>query len=68
MKRKTPKPTFSVALSQETGCSVMVRGNGEKMTVMGSLDREASLKFAEDVSHWMPDAAREVPQRPAYPH
>lgn len=76
MTKKAKKPQFSVAMSQDTGCIVMVRSNGAKVTVIGSLTREDSLTFADSVIDWaFPDspsneAATEgdVTQRPAYPH
>lgn len=70
--------TFSIALSQETGCIVMTRSNGKKVTVIGSLTRDASLDFAAAVINWgTPDAPAEnvirievadALKRPSYPH
>lgn len=50
--KKAKKPQFSVAMSQDTGCIVMVRSNGAKVTVIGSLTRDDSLKFADSVIDW----------------
>ena len=64
--RKQPASAFSVAMSADTGCIVMVRTNGKKATVIGSLTREQSLKFSRDLIDWSPPK----PERalPAYPH
>jgi hypothetical protein len=52
------KPAYSVAMSQETGCIVMVKTEGRKVSVIGSLDRAMSMKFADGVLQWMPEALR----------
>jgi hypothetical protein len=73
--KRVTKSVFSVAMSQETGCIVMVRTNGHQVTVIGSLKREESLGFADSVIDW--EAAPEPEKlsadeqqsvRPAYPH
>jgi hypothetical protein len=56
---------YSVAMSKDTGCIVMVRTNGQQATVMGSLDRETSLKFCKELLEWMPEAIRMAPDEPA---
>jgi hypothetical protein len=69
MTKKVKKPQFSVAMSKDTGCVVMVRTNGTKATVIGALTREDSLKFADGLLDWVPEAAlAETAPRPAYPH
>jgi tartrate dehydratase alpha subunit/fumarate hydratase class I-like protein len=67
------KSAFSVAMSQDTGCIVMVRTNGQKATIIGSLTKGDSDAFARGVLEWTPPAARVEPekageQRPVYPH
>ncbi len=57
-KTEFTKPEYSVAMSQDTGCIVMVEKRGDKVKVMGSLTHEDSLKFANDVLKWMPEALR----------
>lgn len=48
----TGRPEFSVAMSQDTGCIVMVRKLGAKVNVMGSLTREQSVEFAKSLIDW----------------
>lgn len=64
--KKAKKPAYSIAMSKDTGCIVMVRTNGTKATVIGSLTREDSLRFADGLIDWVPEAAQ--PARAAYPH
>jgi hypothetical protein len=59
-----PKAAFSVAMSLETGCIVMVRARGDKQEIMGSLTREDSLKFAQGLLDWIPEAAQAPEPRP----
>lgn len=72
--KRATKSTFSVAMSQETGCIVMVRTNGHQVTVIGSVTRDDSLKFAQSMIDWVkgstPEKLAESEQsvRPAYPH
>ena len=71
--KRVTKSVFSVAMSQDTGCIVMVRTNGHQVTVIGSLTRDESLKFADSVIDWesaVPEASPEEQQsvRQAYPH
>lgn len=58
------EPAYSVAMSQDTGCIVMVKTQGRKVTVIGSLTHEASIKFAHGVLQWMPEALRAHPEPP----
>jgi len=52
-KTQFPNPAaYSVAMSTETGCIVMVRDSGKERTVVGSLTREDSVKFAEELLSW----------------
>lgn len=67
--KKPKKPLYSVAMSKDTGCIVMVRTNGTKATVIGALTREDSLNFAGGVLDWVLESGEaESIQRPAYPH
>lgn len=52
MTKKAKVPMYSVAMSKDTGCIVMVKTNGTKATVMGSLDREQSLDFVKGILEW----------------
>jgi hypothetical protein len=54
------KPAYSVAMSQDTGCIVMVKTTGRKVEVMGSLTHEDSLKFAQGILDWIPEAVRGI--------
>ena len=58
----TGRPSYSVAMSQDTGCIVMVKTNGKDVTVMGSLTRDMSLKFADSIQQWMPEALKREPE------
>jgi hypothetical protein len=69
MTRKTVKPTFSIAMSMETGCIVMTRTNGQKVTVIGSVPREQSCAFANELLEWMPEGAPVAePDKPRLPY
>lgn len=65
---------FSVAMSQETGCIVMVRSNGKKVTVIGSLTKEQTEGLCKSCTEWKADAeppqspVTELPSRRLYPH
>jgi hypothetical protein len=52
---------YSVAMSKDTGCIVMVRTNGQSVTVMGALDRAQSVKFADGLLQWMPEGLKGEP-------
>lgn len=52
---KDPASAYSVAMSRDTGCIVMIKTHGAKVTVMGSLDRASSVKFADELLQWMPE-------------
>lgn len=71
-KKRVTKSTFSVALSIETGCIVMVRTNGQQVTVVGSLTREQSLGLADSIVDWKIAAEvagqATIAPRPQYPH
>ena len=60
----TGRPAYSVAMSQEDGCIVMVKTNGKQVTIMGSLTRDMSLKFADSIQQWMPEALKRGSERP----
>jgi hypothetical protein len=71
--KRAQKSVFSVAMSQDTGCIVMVRTNGKQATVIGSLSREQSVAFADSVVDWVwqapePPAEEQQSVRAAYPH
>lgn len=59
MTKKSAKPAYSVAMSKDTGAIVMVRTNGQKVTVMGSLSREDSLAFVKGILDWSQEVIRE---------
>lgn len=61
------KPQFSVAMSKDTGCIVMVRTNGKQVSVVGSLTREDSLNFVKDILEWS-EATIKADTRLAYAH
>jgi hypothetical protein len=65
MKQK--KPDYSVAMSKETGCIVMVRTNGKQVSVVGSLTREDSLQFVKSIMEWS-DETIKADTRLAYAH
>jgi len=52
MKRTFDQPAFSIAMSEQTGCLVMVRTTGEKVKVIGSLTREQSQMLADRIRAW----------------
>ena len=64
---KTKKPEYSVAMSKDTGCIVMVRTNGKAVTVVGSLTREDSLSFVKDIMEWS-DATIRAESRLSFNH
>jgi len=39
-----------------------VKTNGKDVTVMGSLTRDMSLKFADSIQQWMPEALKREPE------
>ena len=46
------KVTYSIAMSKEDGCIVMVRTRGKQVEVMGSMTREQSLDFVKGIMAW----------------
>jgi hypothetical protein len=54
----TGRASYSVAMSKDTGCIVMVKTQGSQTSVMGSLDRDMSMKFADELLRWMPEALK----------
>ena len=46
------KVTYSVAMSKDTGCIVMVRTRGKAVEVMGSMTREDSVDFVKGILTW----------------
>ncbi len=67
MTRRSSKPAYSVAMSKDTGCIVMVRTNGRNVTVMGSLTREDSLNFVKGILEWS-EATIKAESRIAFNH
>lgn len=65
--KRVTKSTFSVAMSKDTGCIVMIRTNGVQVTVVGSLTREDSLNFVKDIMTWSEATIKEE-SRIAYNH
>ena len=61
------KVTYSVAMSKDTGCIVMVRTRGKAVEVMGSLDRQQSLDFVKGIMEWADKTIAEE-SRIAYNH
>ena len=59
-----------MAMSQETGCMVMVKTLGVKISVIGSLDKKMSEHLARAIMAWKPESKPNVLQFPkkAYPH
>ncbi len=69
MKRfTTANAAFSVALSDDTGCIVIVEMRGKVPRVMGSLTHEQSVTFADAVMRWMPRALRREEKAQDAPH
>jgi hypothetical protein len=69
-KTQFGKPEFSVAMSLETGCIVMVKMINDKQSVCGSLTRDDSLKFAQGILDWRAETvldAQVVPVEPEKP-
>ena len=66
-KSQFDKPEFSVAMSLETGCVVMVRSLRSKQEVCGSLSREDSMKFALGILDWAPENVQAEPPKPESP-
>ncbi len=58
------EPEFSVAVSDETGCIVMVKTHGKDVMVIGSLTRDQTLHMMDTVQSWMPRALRPDHERP----
>lgn len=53
------KVTYSIAMSKETGCIVMVRTRGKQVEVMGSMTREQSLDFVAGIMEWTKEVIKE---------
>lgn len=54
-KTQFAKPEYSVAMSVETGCIVMVKKGPRGAEVIGSLSREDSLRFCQGLIEWIPE-------------
>ena len=52
MKRTLEKPIFTMAMSERTGCLVMVRTTGDEVKVIGSLPRAESQMLADRIRNW----------------
>ena len=46
------KVVYSIAMSKEDGCLVMVRTRGKQVEIVGSVTREQSEVIAEGVLDW----------------
>jgi hypothetical protein len=66
--KKPKESTYSVAMSKETGAIVMLRTNGKKVSVIGSMSREDSLGFVEGIMKWSASTIREEGPRIMLPH
>ena len=55
-KTHFPAPEYSVAMSLDTGCIVMIKTVNGKQQIMGSLTRDDSLKFAQGLFDWHLDS------------
>lgn len=53
------KVTYSVAMSKDTGCIVMVRTRGKLIEVMGSMTREQSIEFVAGIMDWTREVIQE---------
>ncbi len=67
MTRRSTKPAYSVAMSKDTGCIVMIKTHGTSVSVMGSLTREDSLNFVKDILDWS-DSTIKAQSRIAFQH
>jgi hypothetical protein len=61
-KSEFDTPEFSVAMSLQTGCIVMVRTLRSEQQVIGSLTRADSIKFAHGIVDWAPEAVQADPK------
>lgn len=61
------KSVFTIAMSKDTGAIAMIRTNGSQVTVVGSLTREDSLRFVQDIADWS-DATIRAESRLSFPH
>ena len=53
------KVNYSIAMSKEDGCIVMVRTRGKQMEVMGSMSRQQSLDFVKGIMEWSHEVIEE---------
>jgi hypothetical protein len=65
---KSKAVSYSVAMSTETGCLVMVqivpgKNGSTNLKVMGSLDRDASVKLAQELVDWVAEIPRVIAPR-----
>jgi hypothetical protein len=61
------KVTYSVAMSKDTGCIVMIRTRGKQVEVMGSMTRDDTLNFVKGIMEWS-EATIKAESRIAYNH
>lgn len=47
-------------MSKDTGCFVLLQVDGEQTKVLGSLDRDQSVKLARDILNWKPEVSQDV--------
>jgi hypothetical protein len=53
------KVQYSIAMSKDTGCIVMVRTRGKQVEVMGSMTREQSMDFVQGILEWTNEVIKE---------
>ena len=53
------KVTYSIAMSKEDGCIVMVRTRGKQVEVMGSMTRDQSMDFVQGILEWTKEVIKE---------
>jgi hypothetical protein len=61
------KVIYSVAMSKDTGCIVMIRARGRQIEVMGSMTREDTVNFVKGILEWA-DETIKTDTRLAYAH
>jgi hypothetical protein len=52
------KVQYSIAMSKDDGCIVMVRTRGKIVEVMGSMSREQSLDLVKAIMEWSKETIR----------
>jgi hypothetical protein len=52
------KVQYSIAMSKDDGCIVMVRTRGKQVEVMGSMTREQSMDLVKGILDWSKETIR----------